>query len=196
MRAPLHSPGTEHFPSLSLISSQRKYLPQVNTTLRPLGHPLCPALSCPCPGACLGLNPQISASTGPNTHLRVSPLHTALGLPSSPGLLTAPLAPAPTTLDVVLHAPLRKPLSLSTPSSSTIPSSLCLKFNLIYISPGVTKYAPYQPRCLRSVLQCHRSDLSRGRLNINNMSYVTGIAWYLRRKLSSLEFEKYDEFSK
>lgn len=40
LRAPLHSPGTKHFPSPSLISSWRKYLPQVNTTLRPLGHPL------------------------------------------------------------------------------------------------------------------------------------------------------------
>eukprot|EP00064_Thunnus_orientalis_P014091 superscaffoldBa00002402_g14132 len=28
LRAPLHSPGTEHFPSLGLISSQRKYLLQ------------------------------------------------------------------------------------------------------------------------------------------------------------------------
>lgn len=40
LQAPLHSPGTEHFPSPGLISSQRKYLPQVNTTPRPLGHPL------------------------------------------------------------------------------------------------------------------------------------------------------------
>lgn len=45
LRAPLHSPGTEHFPSPSFISSWRKYLPQVNTTLRPLGHPLSLSLS-------------------------------------------------------------------------------------------------------------------------------------------------------
>lgn len=77
LRAPLHSPGTEHFPSPSLISSWRKYLPQVNTTLRPLGHPLSLSLSCLCPGACLGLNPRINQSTNPKTHLPASSLHTA-----------------------------------------------------------------------------------------------------------------------
>lgn len=42
LQDPLHSPGTQHFPSVGLISSQRKYLPQVNTTPRPRGHPPSP----------------------------------------------------------------------------------------------------------------------------------------------------------
>lgn len=68
------------------------------------------ALSSLCPGACLGLNPRISSTASTNPHLQNSPLHTTPRL--QPGFPTTPQPPEPTTFDVVLHAPLRKPLSL------------------------------------------------------------------------------------
>lgn len=184
LQAPLHSPGTEHFPSPSLISSWRKYLPQVNTTLRPLGHPLSVPLSVSlslslCPGACLSVNPRINQSTNPNIHLRVSPLHTPPPLPPPPPPSAAGSS-WPTSSDVVLHAPVRTPLS----PLSSIPSSFCLKFNLIYISPGVTKYPHYQSWCLPALFCVAIGVIYLGRkldrnviCHTKRMVFVTGVSF-------------------
>lgn len=118
LQAPLHSPGTEHFPSLGLISSQRKYLLQVNTTPRPLSYPLCPSPLVPRPGACLALNPRISPPQ-PLTPSAVPHLCKQVCRLKSSDHRLAP-APAPATLDVVLHASLVKPFSPPCPSNPSV----------------------------------------------------------------------------
>lgn len=99
-----------------------------------------------CPGACLGLNPRISSDTSLNAHLQASPLHAALHLCLAEDF-RQPLGPCANHLRCCSSCTSEETLYPSTPSPS-IPSSLCLKFNLIYISPGVTKYPSYQLRCL------------------------------------------------
>lgn len=100
------------------------------------------ALSSLCPGACLGLNPRISSTTAltltSKTHLCTRP-------PIYNHVFRQPVRPRnqPPSMLFFMHH-----WGNLYPSSSAIPSSLCLKFNLIYISPGVTKYPHYQLRCL------------------------------------------------
>lgn len=123
LQAPLHSPGTEHFPSPSLISSQRKYLPQVNTTPRPLSHPLSAApvlepVSVKIRG--LALDRTHYTHTPPCLASALSPLTFRPRSSNEPFGRSCPCCSFCTTEDIFLPPPPPPPLLAPHPSVSNL----------------------------------------------------------------------------